>query len=112
MGSDRTLLFRCVHVHLWRVESEAKESSRRLTWSTSRVILIGYERFHTFGALATAEKHPAGNLRQLMREQVGHYDVNLQDNYGMIARIKAPFGVRRFLLLLSGATALLRSRTG
>jgi hypothetical protein len=63
-------------------------------------------------ALATAKKHPAGNLRQLMREQVGRYDIKLQDIYGMVARIKAPFSVRRFLLLLSDATALLRSRTG
>ena len=42
----------------------------------------------------TTEKHLTGNLRQLMREQVGCYDVKLQDGYGMVARIKAPFGVR------------------
>ena len=57
--------------------------------------------------LAMAEKHTTGNLRQLMREQVGTYDVKLQDIYGMVARIKAPFGVRHFLLPLSDATALL-----
>jgi hypothetical protein len=45
-------------------------------------------------ALATADKHAAGNLRQIMREQVGYYDVKLQDTYGMVARIKAPLGVR------------------
>ena len=56
-----------------------------------------------------AEKQSAGNLRQLMREQVGRYDVKLQYVYGMVARIKAPFGVRRFLLLLSDATILLRN---
>ncbi|KAH9965228.1 cytochrome P450 [Russula dissimulans] len=33
-----------------------------------------------------------GNLRQLMREQVGSYDVRLQENHGMVANIKAPFG--------------------
>lgn len=52
-------------------------------------------------AFATAEKHSVGNLRQMMREQVGCYDTKLQDVYGMVTRIKAPFGVRRFLLLLS-----------
>jgi hypothetical protein len=39
----------------------------------------------------------AGNLRQLMREQVGTYDRRWQDTYGMVAIIKAPFGVRYFL---------------
>ena len=33
-----------------------------------------------------------------MREQVGSYDVKLQESYGMVARIKAPFGVRCFLI--------------
>jgi len=33
-----------------------------------------------------------GNLRQLMREQVGSYDLRLQENHGMVANIKAPFG--------------------
>ncbi|KAI9465874.1 cytochrome P450 [Lactarius psammicola] len=33
-----------------------------------------------------------GNLRQLMREQVGIYDVKWQEKYGMVARIKAPLG--------------------
>ena len=37
-------------------------------------------------ALAMAEKHTTGNLRQLMREQVGTYDVKLEDIYGMVAR--------------------------
>ena len=36
--------------------------------------------------LAMAEKHTTGNLRQLMREQVGTYDVKLEDIYGMVAR--------------------------
>jgi hypothetical protein len=54
-----------------------------------------------------AEKPTAGNLRQLMREQVGTYDIKLQDIYGMVVRIKAPFGVGGFLLPLSDATALL-----
>ncbi|KAF8483511.1 cytochrome P450 [Russula ochroleuca] len=36
-----------------------------------------------------------GNLRQLMREQVGTYDIKLQDIYGMVVRIKAPFGEDR-----------------
>ncbi|KAH9975382.1 cytochrome P450 [Lactifluus volemus] len=36
-----------------------------------------------------------GNLRQLMREQVGVFDVKWQDTYGMVARIKAPFGKDR-----------------
>jgi len=31
-----------------------------------------------------------------MREQVGSYDVRLQENYGMVANIKAPFGVCHF----------------
>jgi len=43
-----------------------------------------------------AEKHPAGNFRQLMREQVGLFDEKLQNVYGMVARLKAPFGVRHF----------------
>jgi hypothetical protein len=43
----------------------------------------------------------------MMREQVGCYDHKLQGIYGMVARIKAPFGVRRSLLLLSEATRLL-----
>ena len=43
-----------------------------------------------------AEKQPAGNFRQLMREQVGRFDVKLQNVYGMVARLKAPFGVRHF----------------
>jgi hypothetical protein len=34
-----------------------------------------------------------------MREQVGSYDVKWQEVYGMVVRIKAPFGVR--LLFLS-----------
>ncbi|KAI0281778.1 cytochrome P450 [Russula aff. rugulosa BPL654] len=33
-----------------------------------------------------------GNFRQLMREQVGRFDVKLQNVYGMVARVKAPFG--------------------
>lgn len=57
--------------------------------------------------LAIAEKHSIGNLRQMMREQVGCYDLKLQGIYGMVARIKAPFGVRRFLSLLRDATFLL-----
>ena len=32
-----------------------------------------------------------------MREQVGRFDVKLQNVYGMVARVKAPFGVRRVL---------------
>jgi hypothetical protein len=36
----------------------------------------------------------AGNLRQLMREQVGSYDTKWQELYGMVARIKGPFCVR------------------
>lgn len=55
---------------------------------------------------ATAENHSSGNLRQMMREQVGCYDLKLQGIYGMVARIKAPFGVRRFLSPLSGVTIL------
>jgi hypothetical protein len=35
-----------------------------------------------------------GNLRELMREQVGKYDVKWQETFGMVARIKAPLGVR------------------
>lgn len=60
-----------------------------------------------FPVLAKAEKHPAGNFRQLMREQVGRFDVKLQDVYGMVARVKAPFGVRNFFLLFDDATTLL-----
>ncbi len=44
-----------------------------------------------------------------MRSQVGHFDVKLQNVYGMVARIKAPFGVRLFFLLLGDATALLEA---
>ena len=41
-----------------------------------------------------------------MREQVGSYDVRWQEAYGMVARIKAPLGVRHlFILLLSHARA-------
>jgi hypothetical protein len=54
-----------------------------------------------------AEKHPTGNFRQLMREQVGRFDVKLQNVYGMVARVKAPFGVRHFFLLFGDATILL-----
>lgn len=36
-----------------------------------------------------------GNLRQLMREQVGKYDVKWQERYGMVATIAAPFGSDR-----------------
>jgi hypothetical protein len=54
-----------------------------------------------------AEKHPTGNFRQLMREHVGRFDVKLQNVYGMVARVKAPFGVRHFFLLLGDATTLL-----
>jgi hypothetical protein len=35
-----------------------------------------------------------------MREHVGRFDVKLQNIYGMVARVKAPFGVRHFSLLL------------
>jgi hypothetical protein len=49
-------------------------------------------------APTAVENRIAGNLRQLMREQVGSYDVNWQEIYGMVARIKAPFGVRRFFV--------------
>lgn len=42
-----------------------------------------------------------------MREQVGSYDVKLQEVYGMVARIKGPFGVRCFSLPWSDATALI-----
>jgi hypothetical protein len=42
-----------------------------------------------------------------MREQVGRFDVKLQNVYGMVARVKAPFGVRHFFLLLGDATTLL-----
>lgn len=41
-----------------------------------------------------------------MREQVGHFDVKLQNVYGMVARVKAPFGVRHFFLLLDATTLL------
>jgi hypothetical protein len=58
-------------------------------------------------ALATAEKHVTGNLRQVMREQVGLYDIKFQDIYGMVARIKGTFSVRHFLLLLGDTTPLL-----
>jgi hypothetical protein len=60
-------------------------------------------------ARVMAEKHTAvtaGNLRQLMREQVGTYDVKLQDTYGMVARIKAPFGVRHFLIAVERRDSL------
>ncbi len=57
-------------------------------------------------ALATAEKSAAGNLRQLMKEKVGLYDVKLQDMYGMVARLEAPFGARRFLLLIERRSSL------
>jgi|SRR5712671_5421169 len=47
----------------------------------------------------------AGNLRQLMREQVGSYDTKWQELYGMVARIKGPFGVRHVVTFSSrGAT--------
>ena len=39
-----------------------------------------------------------------MRELVGHFDVKVQNAYRMVARIKAPFGVRHFLLLFNWAT--------
>lgn len=55
-----------------------------------------------FSALAMAEKHPTGNFRQLMREQVGSFDVKLQNVYGMVARVKAPFGVRGFFSAVAG----------
>lgn len=39
-----------------------------------------------------------------MREQVGSYDAKWQELYGMVARIKAPLGVRHlFLFTLSHA---------
>ena len=48
----------------------------------------------------------AGNLRQLMREQVGSYDVKWQKVHGMVARIKAPLGARHlFIFPLSHARA-------
>lgn len=41
-----------------------------------------------------------------MREQVGSYDVKLQEVYGMVARIKAPFGVRYSLIAVERRNAL------
>jgi hypothetical protein len=32
----------------------------------------------------------------MMREQVGCYDIKIQDIYGMVVKIKGPFGVRHF----------------
>ena len=52
LDPDRILLFLCV-LHLWRVEGEAKGSSRSLTWSSSRVFLTRYE--------------PVSNFRDLLR---------------------------------------------
>lgn len=40
-----------------------------------------------------------------MREQVGRFDVKLQDVYGMVARVKAPFGVRHSFLCAVGRRA-------
>ena len=33
-----------------------------------------------------------------MREEVGIYDIEWQEIYGMVARIKAPLGVRHLVL--------------
>ncbi|KAI0066958.1 cytochrome P450 [Artomyces pyxidatus] len=40
----------------------------------------------------TPESFWLGNLRQLMREQVGDYDLQWQNNFGMVVRFKAPLG--------------------
>lgn len=42
-----------------------------------------------------------------MREQVGRFDVKLQNVYGMVARVKAPFGIAHFSVLLGDGTTLL-----
>ncbi|KAI0260715.1 cytochrome P450 [Gloeopeniophorella convolvens] len=39
-----------------------------------------------------SESFLLGNLRQLMREQVGDCDIEWQNTFGMVARIKAPLG--------------------
>ena len=91
--------FLCVY-GAWK--AKRKSSLGDLPGPPPESFLLGtnYSKLLAFDA---AEKHSAGNLRQMMREQVGCYDVKLQNSYGMVARINAPFGVRRFLLLLNDA---------
>ena len=62
--------------------------------------------------MLTGSENRAGNLRQLMREQVGSYDVKWQEIYGMVARIHAPLCVRHFFCTWGDAVALIGSRTG
>lgn len=83
---------------IWRLWRRKRESPLvDLPGPPPESFLLGTDLYRTSSVVTVTttewEVRFTGNLRELMREQVGNYDVKWQERYGMVARIKAPLGV-------------------